>query len=161
MDLSLLTIIGIPIGAVIGSMLSVLDECFVRRIMKSKACVIDDTSNNMGHPAFLPVSWTLSAIVSVVCTACFGPVSVVVLIISYGIDMYIIAPQRNDRRYIVKHIQSVVEDTMYVDPKEANKIARRFYYDTFEKWLKSWSGDERLIVADLILDEFAESQRRC
>jgi hypothetical protein len=100
-------------------------------------------------------------IVGAVCTACFGPVSVVVLIISYGIDMCIIAPQRNDRRYIVKHIQSVVEDTMYVDPKEANKIARRFYYDTFKKWLKSWSGDERLIIADLILDEYVESQRRC
>lgn len=161
MDLSLLKIIGIPIAAVIGSMLSVMDEWFVRRIMKSKACAIDSTSSNTSHPAFLLVGKTLLAIVGVVCAVCFGPVSVVVLNVSYGIDMYIIAPQRNERRYIVKHIQSVVKDTMYVDPKEANKIAIRFYYDTFKKWLKSWSGDERLIVADLILDEYAESQRRC
>ncbi|MBR2709685.1 hypothetical protein IKE72_01235 [Candidatus Saccharibacteria bacterium] len=75
--------------------------------------------------------------------------------------MGIIAPQRFERRHIVKHIQSVVEDTMCVGPKEANKIARRFYHDTYKKWLKSWSGDERLIMAVLILDEYAESQRRC
>ena len=161
MDQSLLTIIGIPIAAVIGLMLSVLNERFVRRIMKSKACAIDDTSSDMSYLAFLPASLTLSVSLGVVCTSCFGPFSLVALFISYGIDLFIIIPQRIDRRYIIEHIQSVVEDTMHVDPKEAKRIARRFYYDTFKKWLKSWSGDVRLIIADLILDEYAESQRRC
>lgn len=149
-----------PIGMVIGLTLSVLDEWFDRRIMKSKGHAIDGTSSNMRHPAFLLANWTLLAIISAVCAVCFGPVSVAVCIVSYSVvDIDIIAPQRNDRRYIIEHIQSVVEDTMHVDPKEANKIARRFYHDTFKEWLKSWSGDERLNVADLILDEYAESQR--
>ena len=155
MDLSLLKIIiGIPIGAVIGATLSVLDEWFDRRIVKPKACAID------GNPGFLRARWTLLMIVGAVCAACFGLVGFVALFISYSIvDINIIAPQHNDRRYIIEHIQSVVEDTMHVDPKEAKKIARRFYHDTFKKWLKSWSGDERLIIAELILDEYAESQR--
>jgi hypothetical protein len=161
MDQGLLTIIGIPIGAVIGLTLSVLDGWFDRRIMKSKGYAIDDTLSNMGHPAFLPVSWIILVHVGVACMACFGPVSLVACIVLYSIDMCIITPQRNGGRYIIEHIQSVVEETMHVDPKEAKKIARRFYYDTFKKWLKSWSGDERLIIADLILDKYAESQRRC
>ena len=161
MDLSLLQIIGIPIAVVIGLMLSVLDGWVIRRVVKSKACAIDGTSSNTSYLGFLQVRWTLLMIVGAVCAFCFEPVSAVVCFASYAIDMRIIAPQRFERRYIVKHIQSVVEDTMRVDPKEATKIARRFYHDTFKKWLKSWSGDERLIVADLILDKYAESQRRC
>jgi hypothetical protein len=158
MDLSLLQIIGIPIAVVIGLMLSVLDGWVIRRVVKSKVCAIDGASSNTSYLGFLQARWAILMIVSAVCVACFEPVSVVACFASYAIDMRIIAPHRFERRYIVKRIQSVVEDTMRVDPKEATKIARRFYHDTFKKWLKSWSGDERLIIADLILDEYAESQ---
>ena len=159
MDLSTLRIIiGIPIGAVIGLTLSVLDGWVIRRVVKSKACAIDGTSSNTSYLGFLQARWSLLMIVSAVCVFCFEPVSAVVCFASYAIDMRIVAPHRFERRYIVKRIKSVVEDTMHVDPKEAKKIARRFYHDTFKKWLKSWSGDERLIMAVLILDEYAESQ---